>query len=324
MDHHQLSKFFAGELGPEEKASLLESLHADDKQLDEAATLKNSWAAAQLAATPVDRKKARKGWKVFHANVNRRQYFVLPRWQVAVAAALAAGVIFAAAFLFSARQSADVIATYHTFTVPAGQYAQLTLTDGSEIWLNSRSKLTYPERFAVSIREIKLEGEGLFKVAADSKRPFVVKTGAIDVIATGTQFNVSAYPDDEFVAATLVEGVVKLLSPDKSIEHLMNAGQIAFYEKPTHNITTQNADLNMQTSWINGEYQFREMTLENLVKRMERYYDINFVFHDEALKQRKFTGTFYNRQSVETILKVIEASTNMKYTVENNTVHVRN
>jgi len=320
MDDYQLSKFFAGELKLEEKTSLLASLHADEEQLDEAATLKNSWAAAQLAEATGDRKKAQKEWKNFHAITNRRQYFVLLRWHVAVAASLV-GVIFAATLFFNMRRSSET--AYHTLTVPAGQYAQLALADGSEIWLNSRSKLTYPERFTATIREIDLEGEGFFKVASDSKRPFVVRTKMLEVIATGTQFNVSAYTDDEFVATTLIEGVVKLQSPDKNIEYLMNEGQIVFFDKPTHGITAQNTDTYLQTSWINGEYQFREMTMENLFKRMERYFDITFVFNNDALKQRKFTGTFYNRQSVETILKVIEASTNMQYTVENNIVYIK-
>jgi len=322
MDYNQLSKFFAGELKPEEKASLLASLHNDQEALDEAAKLKNTWATAQLAEAADDKKKAQKGWKNFHAKTNKHKYFILPRWHVAVAALLAACIIVAATLFFNTNKPTQV--AYNTLIVPAGQYAQLTLADGSEIWLNSRSKLTYPERFTSAIRKVELEGEGLFHVAADTKRPFVVKTETLDVVATGTQFNVSAYHDDEYVATTLIEGIVKLLSPDKNINYAMKTGHIAFYDKSTRRVTTQNADVNMQTSWTHGEYQFREMTLDNLVKRIERYYDITFVFYDEALKQRKFTGTFYNRQSVETILKVIEASTNMQYTVENNIVQIKN
>ena len=330
MDYNQLSKLFAGELKPEEKAFLLASLHDDQEALDEAANLKNSWATAQLAEAADDKKKAQKGWKNLHVTTNRHKYFVLPRWHVAVAASLAACVIVAATLFFNTNKQPQV--AYNTLIVPAGQYAQLTLADGSEIWLNSRSKLTYPERFTSAIRKVELEGEGLFHVAADTKRPFVVKTETLDVVATGTQFNVSAYNDDEYVATTLIEGIVKLFSPDKqwayakhpNINYTMKTGQIAFYDKSTRHVTTQIANINMQTSWTHGEYQFREMTLDNLVKRIERYYDITFVFYDEALKQRKFTGTFYNRQSVETILKVIEASTNMQYTVENNIVQIKN
>jgi len=322
MDYNQLSKFFSGELELDEKVSLLDDLHADKEEFDEAANLKNTWAAAQLVEAADDRRNARKEWKNFHASTNRHKYFVLPRWSVAVAVSLAACIIVAVSLFFNTEQPAET--AFHTLTVPAGQYAQLTLADGSEIWLNARSKLTYPERFTSATREVTLEGEGLFHVAADSKRTFVVKTGTLDVVATGTQFNVSAYPNDEFVATTLVEGVVKLFSLDKGIDHLMSAGQIAFFDKPTHKITTQTADVNMQTAWIHGEYKFREMTLNDLVKRIERYYDLVFVFHNEALKERKFTGTFYNRQSAETILRVIEASTNMRYTIENNVVHVRN
>ena len=323
MDYEQLSKFFAGELTSGEKETLLDSLEANEEHLKEAAKLKNSWAAAQLAVSPFDKEIARKGWEKFYANINRKKYLTLPRWHVAVAASLA-GVIIATALFFNMRQPVEIAVAYHTLTAPTGQYAQLTLADGSEIWLNSRSKLTYPERFTSAIREIELEGEGLFHVAADSKRPFVVKTGALDVVATGTQFNVSAYPDDEFVVTTLVEGVVTLLSTDKSVDHIMEAGQIAIYDKPTNNIALQNIDVDMQTSWVLGEYRFREMTLEQLVKRMERYFDITFVFHDDALKQQKFTGTFYSRQSVETTLKVIEATTDMRYTIENKIVYIKN
>jgi len=321
MDYLQLSKFFAGELKPDEKASLLASLYADEKLLDESVRLKNSWAMAQLAAAADDGKEARKGWKKFRAVVNRHKYFMLPRWHVAVAASLV-GVMIAATFFFNVTQPAEEVA-YHTLTAPAGQYVQLTLADGSEIWLNARSKLTYPERFTSKIRHVQLEGEGMFKAAPDNKRPFVVETKAIDVVATGTQFNVSAYPDDEFVAVTLVEGAAKLLSPDRRIDYTMIAEQITLYDKSTHHITAQNTDINTQTSWMYGEYRFREMTLDDLVKRMERYFDITFIFHNDAQRERKFTGTFYNRQSIETVLKVIEASANIQFTVENNIVYIK-
>jgi ferric-dicitrate binding protein FerR (iron transport regulator) len=207
-------------------------------------------------------------------------------------------------------------------SVPAGQYAQLTLADGSEIWLNSCSKIVYPERFTSATRVIQLEGEGLFRVASDVKRPFTVKTDKLDVIATGTQFNVSAYPNENQVSATLIEGVVKLHSFANDIDFEINAGQIAVYDKLTQKISAQNTDTDMHISWIHGEYQFREMPLEEITKRLTRYFNLTFVFHDEALKQRKFTGTFYNQQSIENILQLIMTSGKMRYTMEKDTVIV--
>jgi ferric-dicitrate binding protein FerR (iron transport regulator) len=323
MNYDQLSKFFVGELTPEEKESLLTSLGNDEKQLEEAAKLKNSWAAAQLTTSvAVDKQTAQKGLRRLQAGISRQKNLILTRWQVAVAAAVA-GIIFAASFYAGqfANRPKPVEIAYHTLSVPAGQYAQLTLADGSEIWLNARSKLVYPERFTSGVREVWLEGEGLFSVVSDSERPFVVKTGGIDIAATGTELNVSAYDDDDWAAVTLIEGVVNLISSDNGIDYALKPGHIAVYDKASFHISEQQIDTDIHTSWTHGEYRFKEMELADIVKRLERYYDFRFVFLDEALKQRKFSGSFYNNQSIETIVRIIEMSTNMNCRVEEGVVY---
>ncbi|MDR2231893.1 MAG: FecR domain-containing protein [Tannerella sp.] len=323
MDYELLSKFFAGELTEREKEVLLDALGEDANMLEEAARLKNSWAVAQLAAALDDKKIARKGLNRFRAGISRHKSLILKRWQIAVAAAVA-GIIFAASF-FAGRiidKPVTEVTAYHTLSVPAGQYAQLTLSDGSEIWLNAGSKLVYPERFTSAGREIRLEGEGLFKVAADRTRPFTVKTEYIDVRATGTQFTVSAYEDDDRVSAALIEGVVSIYGSDNHVEHKVKAGHIAVYDKSARQISEQAIDTEMYTSWINGEYRFKETALSELTKRLERYYNIHFVFLDETVKQRKFSGAFYSNQSVDTILKVIETSANMSCSLKQDTVYI--
>ena len=349
MDYEQLSKFFSGELPPDEKESFLASLETDEELLEEAARLKNSWVAAQLADAPGDKEIARKGWERFNNSISTDREAhglqiraskesanrIWPSWRVAVAAAAAVTLIVVSYFTggYLANNKTSVMA-YHTLTVPAGQYAQLTLSDGSEIWLNACSKLIYPEKFTSRTRDIRLEGEGLFKVASNPKKPFIVKTGLIDVIATGTQFNVSAYPDDNWISTTLIEGAVKLQSGygdvpsannSKSItkNYELKAGQLAIYNKQERRITTKNTDTDQQISWIHGEYQFKETTIEDLAKRFERYYNMVFVFEDESLKQRKFTGTFYNSQPIETILNVIATSTHMQYRISNNIIYIK-
>ena len=324
MDNYQLSKLFSGELAPEEKEALLASLDADEAELEEATKLKNIWAAAQLTIAPADKQTAHIGWEKFQANINRQKHRIWS-WQRIAAAAVLTGIIFAASFFAGHQiyQNKYAEATYHTVSVPAGQYIQLTLADGSEIWLNSHSKLTYPERFTSKIREIHLEGEGLFKVVSNVKRPFIVKTDKLDVIATGTQFNVSAYPDENSVSATLIEGIIKLHSAANGIDFEINAGQIAVYDKLTQQISAHDTDTDMQTAWIHGEYSFIDMSLEEIAKRFERIYDVVFVYHDETLKQRKFTGTFYNHQSIENIMQIIQISGNMQYTIENDTIYIK-
>jgi ferric-dicitrate binding protein FerR (iron transport regulator) len=168
-----------------------------------------------------------------------------------------------------------------------------------------------------------LEGEGMFKVMSDKKKPFIVKTGLIDVVATGTQFNVSAYPDDNWISTSLIEGAVRLQSDNISRGFDLKSGQIAIYDKLERNITAKNIDTGRQISWIHGEYNFEATTLEEIAKRLERFYNIAFVFESDLLKQRKFSGTFYNTQSVETIMRVLEASTPMQYRISENIVYVK-
>jgi len=323
MDYEQFSKFLSGELPPEEKESLMASLEANEEMRTEAAQLKNSWEAAQLTDAPGDEEIARKGWEMFNETNNPKKTVMWTFWRVASAAAVAAILIVASFFTGYFSHDKSSVTAYHTLIVPVGQKAQLTLSDGSEIWLNSSSKLIYPEKFTSKRREIQLEGEGLFKVASNKKKPFVVKTGMINVVATGTQFNVSAYPEDNWIATTLIEGAVKLQSNTDRRGFELESGQIAIFNKQEQRISVKNTDTDMQISWIHGEYQFKDMTLEDLAKRLERYFNRTIVFEDESLKQRKFTGTFYNSQSIENILRVIETSTNMQYRINDTVIYIK-
>lgn len=321
MDQNQLSKFITGELNFKEKESLLASLEADREQLEEAVKLKNSWAAAQLISASGDRKIAGSGWKKFHANINRQKHN-RQLWRRIALAAIWIGVIVNAVFFYKYFSYKEDKVAFHTLVVPAGQYSQVILSDGSEIWLNSRSKLIYPERFMSATREVRLEGEGFFKITSDRLHPFIVKTEQMDMIATGTQFNVSAYSDDDWVATTLVEGKVNLQSAIRKSDCELEPGQLGYYDRQTQQILLKKIDADRQISWIHGEFQFREMALADIAKRLERNFNVSFVFNDGELKNRKFTGSFYNHQSIETILRVIKTSTKMQYYIDNDTVYI--
>ena len=352
MDYEQLSKFFSGELTPEEKASLLASLEADEELRAEAARLKNSWAMAQLTDAPGDKELARKGWELFNNRIQKertatsannnmfsslrgtkqssitatgkpQKLFRLHPWRIIAAAASVAILVVASYFTFYMLNNQEYVTEYNTLTVPAGQTTNLTLSDGSEIWLNACSKLVYPEKFTSKTREIQLEGEGLFNVKSNKKKPFIVKTGLIDVVATGTQFNVSAYPDDKWVSTALIEGVVKLQSEINNQGFELKSGQIAIYDKKEQHIIAKNIDTDRLISWTRGEYHFDATSLEDITKSLERYFQIVFEFEDEALKQRKFTGTFYHTQSIETIMRVIETSTDMQYRINDKVIYIK-
>ena len=324
MDEHQLSKMLAGELSPEEIEAYLISFEDDDELYEATIFMKNIWAAAQLSAAPDDERVAQEGWAKLRANIKKERRHRW-KWLRIAAAALMTGVIIFASFFAGQQiiQKKFAAVAYLTLAVPAGEFAQLTLSDGSEVWLNACSKLTYPERFTSKTREIKLEGEGLFKVASNVKRSFVVKTESVDVIATGTQFNVSAYSDENQITATLIEGVISLVSETRGMNFKVNAGQMAVFDKKTEQISAKETDTDMQTAWIHGEFRFRDMTLEDIAKRFERMYAVTFVFDNEIMKQRKFTGTFYKHQTVESILQILQITGKFQYSIEMNTVFIK-
>lgn len=326
MDLEQLSKYFSEEMSPKEKEEFISGLLDDPAQLDEFSQLKNIWTLTRIQAGNADKKMVKKEWRTFAKRTlhnGKRQIWRRVAWAATVL--LLIGITGVISF-FQGQHSIEVPpVAYTTLSVPAGQYAQATLPDGSEIWLNSRSSITYPDRFDSKMREVHLVGEGFFKVASDIEHPFIVKTKNIDIVATGTQFNVSAYDNDQWVSTSLVEGKVNLFSEQNNVNHQLHEGQLAVYNKEQNKIVLKVSDAESEISWIKGEFRFKEMDFENITKRLERNFNVHFVFKDHSIKKRQFTGTFYNHQSVENILKALKTSTKqMYYTIEKDTIFIGN
>ena len=320
MDYEKISKYFSGEMTSKEKEVFLSDLNKQD-QLEDVIHLKNVWSFAQMKDLKSDRETARKGWSSFKNK--RKNEYNRAWWRVASIIVLVSCVGMGSYFL-GENSRKKVPVAYHTLSVPAGQYAQLVLSDGTEIWLNSRSKLVYPDRFESNIREVQFEGEGFFKVTSDKGHPFIVKTENMDITATGTQFNISAYDDDTWFSATLVEGTIKLTSTKYGIDHSLTEDHMAIHDKLKNTLKVKSVDTDIQISWTRGEFRFKELSLEDITKRLERNFNVNFVFINNTLKQRIFTGTFYNHQSIENILRVMKTSTlKMNYSIENDTIYIK-
>ena len=188
----------------------------------------------------------------------------------------------------------------------AGSRMNFVLGDGTKVWLNHGSKLRYPYRFTGKDRQVFLTGEAYFEVAQNKVVPFIVRTNSIEVKATGTVFNVSAYADDNMVETTLVEGRVilselkskseiKVLSPNESLKFDTQSNK---YE-----VETGNADKN--TSWKDGLLVFRNESLEVIAKKLARWYNIEVEITDEKVKKYTYTATF----SDETLAQVLDLMT---------------
>lgn len=209
-------------------------------------------------------------------------------------------------------------AEQHELQVPAGGEYGLILADGTRVWLNSATVLRYPASFAGDRREVELLGEAYFKVAKDRTRPFIVKTGSMEITVTGTEFNVQAYADENTMATTLVEGSV-MVKGNRGGVRLM-PGEQACYDRESGHMYTRQVETGMYTSWKDGLFEFRDMPLGEIARQLARWYDVRIGFGDPEIADIHFTGALKKEKSLEFILGVIAQTQSIGYVIEGKTV----
>ncbi len=191
---------------------------------------------------------------------------------------------------------------YTEITVPLGQMTQIRLSDGSNIWLNSGSVFKYPNEFGRASREVFIDGEAFMEVVKDKHYPFIVNAKEFSVEVLGTSFNISAYATDGYANVTLVGGAVLLQSKDNKWKTNISPGQSAMLidgKIPE----VSNVETDFFTSWKEGKIVFRNETLEEIAKRMERWYNVEIQFKDEELKKLTFSGTFLKYKPIEQVIR---------------------
>jgi transmembrane sensor len=187
-----------------------------------------------------------------------------------------------------------------TISCAFGDKSSIILPDSSRVWLNSGSKLTFNSDFKSGARNVSLEGEGYFSVSKDKKHPFRVKTAEIDIEVLGTEFNLKAYPDENLVSTTLVKG--SLLISSKSQQETIKTDQKLIFSKQSKKMILQKLkDTSFDTEWKDGRLVFRNESLVELAPKLQRWFDVDIIFADEQVKQRRFTGVLVR----ESILEVV-------------------
>jgi ferric-dicitrate binding protein FerR (iron transport regulator) len=209
-------------------------------------------------------------------------------------------------------------ALQNTVCVPLGATSQFELPDGTHVWLNSGSTLTYPLTFAnKDCRVVALNGEGFFKVHKDKRFPFIVKMNGMDIRVTGTTFNARAYSDEPDVTVALVEGSVLLGKQMPTNTFEVSSGlhpmEVAVLNKTSNQITlAQKDDLTKYTAWTDGRTVFDNDPIQIVIEKLEKLYNIHVVVPDKELLQYHFTATFIN-ESLERALKIISLSSPISF-----------
>lgn len=211
----------------------------------------------------------------------------------------------------------ELESSYNTLLVPYGKRAFLTLQDGTEIWVNSGSKLVYPSRFTEKAREVYLEGQAYFSVRHRNEIPFYVHTKNIKVEVLGTEFDVSAYNDDSQTYAVLAKGSIELTTNKKSFlgssKRKMVPGTRASYDPANKVLNVIEVDIEEYTSWKSGYLILKEAPLNDILKRLSRYYNVELLLGDKQLGSVKFKGHLDLRNTLPEIIDIIAASNSLNY-----------
>ena len=240
--------------------------------------------------------------------------------------------------------------TYQSVETPSGAKSLITLVDGTKIWLNAESKLTYPSRFVDSKRVVTLEGEGYFEVAKDKYRPFEVKTSNLSIQVLGTVFNLKSYPEEGVIETTLLEGSVALskivnekkeqeiyqLQPNQQATFIKKKGFLTEDQVIAANLSASEAsersseklivnsviDVDRIAAWKDGDMVFKNETFESLAIKLERRYNAKIIFEDEVLRGYRFSGKF-DEISIEQALRALQFTSTFNYKIEQGMITIK-
>lgn len=217
---------------------------------------------------------------------------------------------------------------FNTLTIPYGRTFQLELSDGTIAHLNAGSSVRYPIQFLEGMeRQIFVTGEAYLDVAEDKQHPFIVNAKELNVRVLGTEFNVSAYPEDETTEIVLVEGSVSLYTDNEVYENgkntLLESGYKASFDKTNESIAKEAVSTGIYTSWRNGELVFRDMTFENILKKLERRYDVTITNDNMQLSREKFQASFGELPPIEMVLDELKEVYDIDYSINGNKITIK-
>lgn len=264
-------------------------------------------------------------------------------WVTGIAASLL--IVWFVIFDSSLNKKTDEARAQNTISTKRGSKSKIQLPDGTEVWLNADSKITYNENFQGDIREVQLSGEAFFDVVKDEKRPFIIHTDIIDVKVLGTAFNVRSYANEKNTETSLIRGSVEISlrsSPDKK-----------FTLKPNDKLIVRNEDVRMVSEkaagekkeskpilltwdkinyeksdssakeilWVKNKLSFDDEPMEEIALKIERWYDVK-VNIDDRIKKEDFTGTFEG-ESLQQVMEALQITGKFRYTINKKEVTIR-
>lgn len=222
---------------------------------------------------------------------------------------------------YTEKETRETTVHYNTLTIPQGSNYHLMLSDGTVVYLNTASSLRYPVSFTGDIREVELSGEAYFQVKKDPSRPFIVKANGIGIRVLGTSFNVRAYRDEQEISTTLVEGAVRVATPQSEV--ILSPSQQAVCYTECKDIKVQTVNTDLYTSWMSGRFVFDNTCLDDILIRLRKWYGIEIFYENQELKELPFSLNITRYDNFNKLLNALERTRRVKFSVKDKTVIVR-
>lgn len=302
MEQELLNRYLEGVASPEEKAQVMRWVKQSEKNKCELLALRRLYDVTV--------------WQRTSDNAGRRPEKGVRR--IGPVAAALAGMA-ASLLLFlgigwwygrsaNGQAAGNAVQTLH---VPPGQRAELTLADGTGVWLNAGSTLTFPTHFPANAREVRLDGEGYFTVTKNERKPFIVKTSAHRIRVLGTEFNVRAYAGSPLFGVSLLKGAVEVYADSTAQQVSLEPGTRAYLENDR--LKKDSIRHYEQLLWKEGIIGFDDEPVERMIGLLELYFDTEIRVENELFKQKKYTGKFRAKDGIEHILNVLQLNTRFVY-----------
>ena len=299
----------------EEKRTTFSTIKDDADSADLYKKAKVTWALMSSTRKMPDY-KVEESYRVLHARISSgqnsaklNQYF-----RYAAVLILVAGISAVTFYLGKQNSlSPDPGVKYTSVVADRGQISKVILPDSSVVWLNSGTTLTYDNNYSLNNRNLNLSGQAFLEVKKNENIPLVVASGNLRVKVLGTRFDVNAYPDDNMIKVILKSGKVELLdAEDKSFNYKLNPGEMAEYESHSGKIEIKAIELKKYSNWKEGELIFVDTPMSEVIKRLERKFNIKIEVENPRVYKSVFNAKFKN-ESLKEILDLIHFSCPVSY-----------
>lgn len=302
MNTELLQKYIVGDANVEETKLVAEWINASDENRREYMAQRKLYDIAlwRTSESIDDESLESRRWSVK----------MILRETVKIAALLA--IAFSLSYFWFNRNATTSKESLQSIYAPAGQRTEIHLSDGTRVWLNSCSRLTYSDKFVGKYRRVKLDGEAYFIVSKNKEKPFIVQTNRYDINVLGTEFNVIAYPTDKEWRTSLLNGRVEITDRRGADKMVLSPNDVAYLDNGVLCKTVIDDDNVFK--WREGLLCFTNLSIHEMVHKLELYYDVKIIVHNSRMMNKYYTGKFRIGDGIEHVLNVLKLDNKFTFT----------